>query len=205
MLHNAPEIPLSKPYPSRRGSPVIDRVNLDIFRRRYFMRCMECSFCHDSCCQYGADIDLENVTWMDARADELEAFLGTPRADWFKPEVTEDADFPGKKIRRTNVVNGACVFLNRSGRGCRIHSFCLERGLDYHDLKPSVCWMFPVTVDAGLLRPALEIRDNELVCLGDGPTLYQSQRDELRYNFGEELVAELDDLERGSMTSRASP
>jgi hypothetical protein len=48
---------LSRPFPSRGGAPVVDRVDTDIFFRTYFMDCMKCDYCHDSCCQYGADVE----------------------------------------------------------------------------------------------------------------------------------------------------
>ena len=48
---------------------------------------------------------------------------------------------------RTQVKDGRCVFLNRQARGCKVHSYCLDKGLDYHLLKPLVSILFPVTFD----------------------------------------------------------
>ncbi len=189
-------VPLSRSYPARRELPFIDRVDPRIFTRRYFMRCLECTFCHDSCCQHGCDVDAPNLARILEHADALEAYLGVPRAEWMKPAPIEDADFPGGVIQRTQVKDGRCVFLNRGARGCGIHSFCLEKGLDHRAIKPSVCWMFPVTVNAGLLDLPTEIKDPTLICLGEGPTLYESARDDLAYNFGPDLVAELDAIEK---------
>ena len=42
------------------------------------------------------------------------------------------------------------------------------------------------------LRPAVEFEIDDLICQGSGPTLYAATRDEVRYYFGPELVAELD-------------
>jgi hypothetical protein len=83
-----------------------------------------------------------------------------------------------------------------------IHSYALGRGLDYHEIKPMVCSLFPVTFDYGLLHPSNEIVDRSLQCIDDGPTLYRGVRDEIAYYFGAELVAELDALERGDGSSR---
>jgi hypothetical protein len=80
-----------------------------------------------------------------------------------------------------------------------LHSFALERGLDYHELKPMVSSLFPVTFDFGLLHPSNEIEDRSLQCWGDGPTLYQGVRGEIEWYFGAGLVAELDALERGGV------
>ena len=173
------------------------------------MSCMQCSYCHDSCCQYGVDVDVQNVARLEARADEIAAFTGVPRERWFTDEWTDDREFPGGRHTRTRVEDGACVFRNRTGRGCRIHSFALERGIDYHELKPMVSVLFPVTFDGGLLHPSNEIADRSLQCYGDGPSLYRGVRDEIGWYFGADLVTELDALERGarrgSLAGEAEP
>jgi len=75
-----------------------------------------------------------------------------------------------------------------------LHSFALDRGLDYHDLKPMVAALFPVTFDGGLLHPSTEIVDRSLQCIDDGPTLYEGVRSEIEWYFGTAMVAELDAL-----------
>jgi hypothetical protein len=183
---------LTKTYACRYGAPIVDRVDTAIFSRRYFMNCMQCGYCKDSCCQYGADIDSDNVARVEAHADELENFTGVPRARWWTGEWVMDKEFPGGRQTRTAVIDGACVFRNRKGRGCMLHSFALEKGLDYHDIKPLVASLFPITFDYGLLHPSNEIRDKSLQCIDDGPTLYEGVRDEIAWYFGSALVAELD-------------
>jgi Fe-S-cluster containining protein len=168
-------------------------VDSEIFTLRYFMKCMQCTFCHDSCCQYGCDVNFGERERLLAVKDELEAFLGVPATEWFKPEVFEDPDYPTGKFVRSNVKHGACVFLNRGGRGCGIHAFALKTGRDYHSLKPMVCWLFPVTWDRGVMRPNSDVKD-DLACANTGPTLYEGARDEIGVHFGAALVAELDAL-----------
>ncbi len=102
---------------------------------------------------------------------------------------------PGGGVRRTRVEDGHCVFLRRDGRGCLLHAFALERGMDYHEVKSMVDCLFPLTFGDGLLGPADEILDGELVCAGQGPTLYRGVRDELRYYFGNDCIDALDALE----------
>ena len=188
-------IKLSRPYASREGVPVVTHVETDIFVRTYFMHCMACDFCHDSCCGYGADIDAANVKRLAAHAEALEAYVDVPGKQWFKAVYSEDAEFPGSRYTRTRVKDGACVFLNRTGRGCLIHRYCMDQGIDFHELKPLVCSLFPVSFNDGLLFPSAEILDNSLQCLGNGPTLYRGAREDVRHYFGAELVAELDTLE----------
>lgn len=188
-------IDLAREYTCRHGAPSVSRVEDSIFHRRYFTSCMQCSFCHDSCCAYGVDIDVTNVERILARADEIERHVGVGRDQWFLPEWTDDREFPGGRHTRTRVVEGACVFLNRRGRGCLLHGFCGEAGLDYHDLKPMVSALYPITFDDGLLHPSDEVHENLLVCLDQGPTLYRGVRDELAHYFGPPLVEELDRIE----------
>lgn len=50
--------------------------------------------------------------------------------------------------QRTRVVNGACVFLNRTrwkrGAGCALHQYASDRGEHIVDYKPEVCWQMPL-------------------------------------------------------------
>jgi hypothetical protein len=196
-------VALSRSYACRWGVPVVDRLDTAIFFRRYFMNCMQCSYCFDSCCQYGVDVDATNVERLAAHAESLEHYTGVPRDRWFTGEWTVDGEFPGGRHTRTRVEDGACVFRSRRGRGCLIHSYALERGVDYHDLKPMVSVLFPVTFDDGLLHPSNEIVDRSLQCIDDGPTLYRGIRSEIGWYFGEELVRELDELEAGALVAQA--
>ena len=193
---------LSRPYACRWGVPVVDRVETTIFVHTYFTHCLKCSYCHDSCCRYGVDVDATNVRRLEAQAAEIERYTGVGRERWFSGEWTSDAEFPGGKYTRTRTEDGACVFRNRAARGCLIHSFAVERGVDYHTLKPMVSVLFPITFDEGLLHPSTEIRDRSLQCYGEGPTLYRGVRGEVAWYFGPDIVTELDALERDNIGRR---
>jgi Fe-S-cluster containining protein len=171
--------------------PALTQVDSDIFTLRYYARCMGCTFCHDSCCQYGCDVNLGERDKILALAPEISKVVKHPVATWFKPEVFEDAEYPTGKYVRANTADGACVFLNPDGRGCGLHRFAAETGRDYHDIKPMVCWLFPICWDKGVLRPNTDVKD-DLACFGNGPTLYASSRDELKVVFGQKLISELD-------------
>ena len=80
-----------------------------------------------------------------------------------------------------------------------LHAYALDEGIDYHELKPMVSVLFPVTFDGGLLHPSNEIADRSLQCIDDGPTLYQGVRGEIDWYFGSALVAELDAFARGAL------
>jgi len=133
---------------------------------------------------------------IEARADDLERYTGIPQERWFEKEFTVDEEYPGGSCTRTQTDQKGCVFLNKSGRGCLLHSFSIERNIDYHDLKPMISCLFPLTYDDGALVPAVEIDDRSLVCLDSGMTLYRGVRDEVLYYFGKGLVDELDAIEQ---------
>jgi Fe-S-cluster containining protein len=194
-------VPLSRAYPSRQGAPVIRRIDTAIFEKTYFGECLACTFCHDSCCARGADIDAENMARLKEQPGLAEAVGVAPEA-WFKPGLVEDRDFPGGRYTRTAVKDGACVFLNRKGRGCLLHTYAAAHGLDHRRLKPLVCVLFPITFDDGLLGPSGDVKDASLVCLGPGPTLYRAVRDDLAYYFGPDFVTELDRHEAAFLARR---
>lgn len=187
-------ISLSRDYVCVLGAPVIRSVDPAIFTHRYFTHCMSCGFCKDQCCSYGVDIDVENVDRVLALDSGFDAFVGVPRAKWFTARTWKDAEFPGGAQKRTRTKDGACVFLDRKNRGCKIHAYCLANGIDYHTLKPLVSTLFPVTFEGGALVASGEIEDGSLICAGEGPVLYDGVRGELAYYFGEPFVAELDAL-----------
>lgn len=174
----------------------IERVDARIFQITYYRDCMGCGFCGDTCCQYGVDVDLQNVARLENAPAELEQFVGRPRSEWFQDQVVLDAEYPGGGFRRTRVIDGRCIFLNRSGRGCLLHSWCLQQGIPYQQFKPLFSSLFPVTIDHGSLLPSFETLESSLICLGPGSSLYQGARADLAWYFGEELVRELDALEQ---------
>ncbi|QEL20400.1 hypothetical protein [Limnoglobus roseus] len=202
-------VSLSRSYPCRYGAPVLDRVDPKIFTLRYYTDCMGCTFCHDSCCQYGADIETPRITALEPHVEALEPLVGVPRAQWFRDDpddigMVPEPEYPGGEYTRTAVVplpagrsphnEEACVFLDQVGRGCVIHRYALERNLDVHDIKPMVCLFFPLSHGDGELKPALEFEIDDLICMGAGRTLYESTRDEVIYYFGQEMADELDRL-----------
>ena len=80
--------------------------------------------------------------------------------------------------------DGACVFRNAAGRGCTIHAYCLEQGLDYHLLKPMVSVLFPADLRAGR-ADALPARRRMAAwsAAARDPACYDGARDELALLF----------------------
>jgi hypothetical protein len=195
-------IVLGRDYPSIFAAPILSAVDSDVFALRYFMRCMECTFCNDQCCNYGVDIDLANMERLRALGPAFEAFAGIPQGEWFAAGIIEDREFPSGAHGRTRATDGKCVFAERRGRGCKIHAYCLENALDYHLYKPMVSILFPLTFEHGVLVPSDEIVEGSLVCGGEGPTLFEAAKGELAAFFGRTLVMELESLKKKYDNSR---
>jgi hypothetical protein len=190
-------VALAREHASIFKAPVLREVDTRIFALRYFSNCMACGFCNDQCCSYGVDIDADNAAKLLAMGDDFKAFIGVPESEWFTDEIVKDAEFPSGGNRRTRTRGSHCVFHKLDGRGCLIHAYCAENGLDYHLYKPMVSILFPLTFNYGRLEPSSEVVDGSLVCSGDGPSIYEGVRGELAYFFGEGLVEELDRLRDG--------
>jgi Fe-S-cluster containining protein len=190
------QVELRDLYQARQGRPFLNRVDTEIFEYRYYGECMACTFCFDRCCSFGADVDLETRARILSHAGALEEMVGVPREEWFYDVEVSDPEYPGDAFVRTRVTADRCIFLDRSGRGCKIHKYCIERGLDFRLLKPLICTLFPVTFEEGLLRAANEVRDQSLVCCNGQVSVYEGCKSDLQFHFGEGLVDELDALER---------
>lgn len=195
---------LARPHRAIHGAPTLTRADGAIFVRRYFTHCMTCAFCNDACCDHGVDVDVLTVKRILAHAAEIERATETTRDAWFEQRFEDDPEHPGGRFTRTRVRAGKCVFRRRAARGCALHAWAQDAGIDYHEVKPMVSALFPLTFDDGLLHASSEIEDGSLVCAGSGPTLYRGVRDELAHYFGAALVAELDALEATQETSARS-
>lgn len=189
---------LAKNHHSPSAKLGIRRVLMDIFSINYGAPCMENCHCHDRCCSWGATITKPNVERLLEHREALEKSSGLPPEQWV---VKHDLG-NGHKQLRLNAQGGACIFLDRKGRGCMIHRYCLENGIDYHTLKPLVCAFFPLTVLDGRLGISEEITSEENFCRLSNQSVYRAQRDELLYYFGEPFVAELDAMEAAWISGR---
>ncbi len=108
----------------------------------------------DGCCTLGAHFadatderrvrraarELTDAQWQHAATGRAGGIVATEPADPDDP-----ASAPA---RRTRVVDGACVFLNRpgfpGGQGCALHLLALATGREPLATKPDVCWQLPI-------------------------------------------------------------
>jgi hypothetical protein len=97
----------------------------------------------DGCCTLGAHFSEKSDEKRTMRAvKEL-----TP-ATWQFHGTKQLVEVDDEGARKTRVVDGACVFLNRrgfaGGYGCALHSLAVRTGRHPVETKPEVCWQLPV-------------------------------------------------------------
>ncbi|MCU0265510.1 MAG: hypothetical protein MUC45_05230 [Actinomycetia bacterium] len=97
----------------------------------------------DGCCTLGAHFsdkrdEKRTLRWAKRLTPEVWQHHGAKRL------TEEDED----GARKTRVVEGACVFLNRpgfpGGEGCALHAQALREGRLPLEAKPDVCWQLPL-------------------------------------------------------------
>ena len=102
------------------------------------------------CCSYGAHFTDKADRKRVARL--AEALTGD---EW---QFHQEAEELGGPIHRnaegewaTQIVEDACVFLNRpgfaNGPGCALHQAAVARGERFMDWKPDVCWQLPLRLE----------------------------------------------------------
>ena len=177
----------------------------------------------DGCCSLGAHFtekgDFQRVRDVAAQLgpDEWQlrdvAYAGSRLVTRNWTELEDDA-------RKTRVVDGACIFLNRpgfpAGAGCALHQHAIAEGVRPHLVKPEVCWQLPIrrayrTVELVDGTDYLEVTITEYDRRGWGPgghdldwycssnpaahvglePVYRSNRDELVELMGQAAYDEL--------------
>ena len=99
----------------------------------------------DGCCTLGAHFsDADDEARVAGYVEKLTPEEWQYRSKGLKKWVDTDDD--GE--RKTRVVDGACVFLNRpgfgAGAGCALHGLALRLGEHFVQTKPDVCWQLPI-------------------------------------------------------------
>ena len=170
----------------------ITSIDEGILRSRYFARCMECNECDDNCCNYGCPVDISEAGRILTYREDLEKKINVPAEEWFLEGTESLIGFPSEEIKRTRVINGKCVFHNINSRGCYLHQFALERGIDPHSIKPMICFLFPLTWEGSCLYVSEFLE--ELPCKNIGVTILESQIHEMSLYLGEEFIKEVNGL-----------
>ena len=140
------------PDPADEDGTTVYRCDLTWLTSRW--TCVYGAGCHgidaakpdDGCCVLGAHFSDKD----DERRTKKYGAMLTPETWQFaktgakKGVVEKDED--GQ--RKTRVVEGACVFLNRKGfeggEGCSLHNLAMRLGIQPLEAKPDVCWQLPI-------------------------------------------------------------
>jgi Fe-S-cluster containining protein len=192
--------------------PRVRSVDGDIFRLSFVTDCFQhrC-LCRDdgdrprpdACCQHGSDVLLPEKAAILRRATEIASVLKPQWRDpetWFderEPGTTDEPPFePIIRTRTTelDVEDSGCVFLENTGtRGCGLHLAAIRHGFDPSEIKPSVCRLYPLSLDEG--RLGLSDDFDRYSCANSGSTsLYTVMRPVLAEIFGDGLTRALDEI-----------
>ena len=108
----------------------------------------------DGCCTLGAhftdDDDVQRVQAVVAELGEDEWQMHPGRGRYGEKDPARLKAWTEKEdgARKTKVVQGACIFLNRpgfpAGAGCALHQHAVLTGRPPHEAKPDVCWQLPI-------------------------------------------------------------
>ncbi len=102
------------------------------------------------CCTLGAHFsdkadEKRTRRWAEQLDEEHWQYARTARRKGAGGGIVE-TDEDG--ARKTRVVDGACIFLNRKGfpggEGCALHGLALRTGREITETKPDVCWQLPI-------------------------------------------------------------
>jgi hypothetical protein len=145
--------------------------------------------CQDSCCSHGCALDISEVERILLYKDALGQYLEKDAAQWFEQGVNIGEDFPSGYFRRTMVYDEQCVFHDWSSRGCLLHRLALEKGFDPRQIKPMVCFLFPISWDEDYLYVPKYLE--ELPCHNSGGLILDAVMHEIKYYLGEEAATEI--------------
>jgi hypothetical protein len=120
---------------------------------------------------------------------------------WEGYTFEKDIYSPGGMGCYTRFDNNRCMFQNPSW-GCSIHSYCLEKQIDVHELKFFTCCLFPVEVNKigdiqNVLTAGYEMRypQFDLPCKKRGDTsVYEIAKNDIEYYYGRELIVSIENL-----------
>ena len=108
----------------------------------------------DGCCTLGAHFaDDEDEKRVAKAVRQLSAEQWQYRKEgrkngWVELEAEDTVTAGEEPARKTRVVDGACIFLNRpgfaGGIGCSLHTLALSQGREFLETKPDVCWQLPI-------------------------------------------------------------
>ncbi len=165
--------------------------------------------CNGECCYYGVYADLKEHNLILSIKDKIISNMDNSQtidvSKWFEPPE-EDEDFESGIAVGTELFNHKCTFLDKNGL-CTLQKLANLEKVHKWKYKPIYCVLFPFTIFEG----ALTIDDdhiNRLKTCNKFPlkqiSIYEACQEELKYFFGDEGFAELDEYRREYLNSEDS-
>jgi len=129
------------------------RLGAEIVERRFAAGC-SMSNCNADCCSGGVYADVAEKEQILLHAELVRSQMDPDQEKdsslWFEDEIVEDMDYPSGRAVGTEVYDDKCVFLNSQGH-CVLQKAAAASGMDRYALKPFFCWLYPVSLDSGVL------------------------------------------------------
>jgi hypothetical protein len=112
--------------------------------------------CRSECCGHGAWVSPNRRAVAAAHLEAIRPWMEPAHAGLSLDELLpyggtypRDRMYPGDPLYQTRIAGGRCCFVSRrpdGNSGCAIHKYADAAGLDWMDLKPSGCVLFPLKV-----------------------------------------------------------
>jgi len=167
-----------------------------IFTEKFVKSCDVC-VCSGECCYYGVYTDFKEYEVILSMKDKIiEAMDDSQTKDvskWFeKPE--KDEDFESGVAVGTEVYNGKCVFLDKTGF-CTIQKIAMDEGQYKWQYKPLYCILFPLVIYEG----ALTVDDDHLKRMhycnkaeNQNSNIYDCCKQEIKHLLGKDGFKEIE-------------
>lgn len=170
----------------------IDNLKIDpkIFTFKFSCRCS------GECCNYGVYTDSKEAENILSIKDKLIPLLDESQSknisEWFEAPEKDD-DFESGIAVGTQIINGKCTFLDKSGL-CTLQKLALLEGEHKWKYKPLYCYLFPLTIFEGALTIDNEHIDRLKTCNKNNAmqrTIFEACQDELHFFFGDQNFTKL--------------
>lgn len=165
--------------------------------------------CSGECCWYGVYTDKKEHDLIISIKDLIIPLMDETQTKdvnkWFEPPE-EDEDFESGVAVGTELFNNKCTFLDKNGL-CTLQKLANNQGVDKWKYKPIYCVLFPLTIFEGALTVDDEHIDRLKTCNVNpaaSHSIYEACKEELKFFFGDEGFAELEEYRKEYLNSLES-
>jgi hypothetical protein len=148
--------------------------------------------CSSVCCSDGVYADVTDRDRILSNKELVKKYMDDSQtrdeSRWFETVEIADGDFPSGRCVGTEVHNGKCVFLDKSGR-CSIQVAAASEGMHKWALKPFFCVLYPIEVTRKVVSFDDMLQDEQSCCSVGHEfemPLFEGCKEELIYLVGPE-------------------